>query len=306
MGTRGLTGFRYQGIDKVSYQQFDSYPSGVGNQILAFLHAELKLPGAIEALRQKVAAIRLVDQDATPTQEDFKRLKEFYDGTVGGRTTATGIDMSLNWYQLLRKAQGDPAAHLRAGTMIDRVDFAKDSLFCEWGWIINLDDLTLEVYGGFRTAPHRLGRFAKAFTPNPAFIPKYSGDKEYWPIALLVAIPFNRLPTEFTGKQIAALNRGEKLKRSLDPTKYFPLTLPISDTQLARWRNARPAKPATPATPETPTATLVTVQFLVTTPDPDAATALVRRRMRGKGTHKAVQSMTITKTEPTAITKETR
>ena len=37
MGTRGLYGFRKNGVDKVTYNHWDSYPDGLGKQILRFI-----------------------------------------------------------------------------------------------------------------------------------------------------------------------------------------------------------------------------------------------------------------------------
>jgi len=39
--------------------------------------------------------------------------------------------------------------------MVDQADFLKDSLFCEWGYVINLDKGVLEIYRGFQKAPSK-------------------------------------------------------------------------------------------------------------------------------------------------------
>ena len=37
MGTRGLYGFRKNGVDKVTYNHYDSYPEYLGRNILEFI-----------------------------------------------------------------------------------------------------------------------------------------------------------------------------------------------------------------------------------------------------------------------------
>jgi hypothetical protein len=37
--------------------------------------------------------------------------------------------------------------------MIEGADFLKDSLFCEWGYVINLTTNRLEIYRGFQKKP---------------------------------------------------------------------------------------------------------------------------------------------------------
>ncbi len=43
--------------------------------------------------------------------------------------------------------------------IIDSQDFIQDSLFCEWGYVINLDDRTVEVYTGFQKHPDKKSRY---------------------------------------------------------------------------------------------------------------------------------------------------
>ena len=43
--------------------------------------------------------------------------------------------------------------------MIDSQNFIKNSLFCEWGYIINLDDNTLEIWKGFQQKSQKNNRY---------------------------------------------------------------------------------------------------------------------------------------------------
>lgn len=37
MGTRGIYGFRFSGTDKLTYSHFDSYPEGLGSEVVEFI-----------------------------------------------------------------------------------------------------------------------------------------------------------------------------------------------------------------------------------------------------------------------------
>jgi hypothetical protein len=55
---------------------------------------------------------------------------------------------------LLRSTQGDLNIYKEnLRYMIERNDFIKDSLFCEFGYIINLETNELEIYKGGQKAP---------------------------------------------------------------------------------------------------------------------------------------------------------
>jgi hypothetical protein len=90
-------------------------------------------------------------------------------------------------YWRLRDSQGNIGLLLcgALSEMIDNADFLQDSLFCEWAYIINLDDNVLEVYKGFNTDPLAKGRYARH---------KAAADAEYYGVALIWAYPLDNLP----------------------------------------------------------------------------------------------------------------
>lgn len=139
MSTRGSWGFRMDGKDKLTYNHCDSYPSGLGETIKQFI-----ITHSIEELKSIADNIVLVDKDSTPTQKQINECQKFADqGVSTGKLT--------EWYVLLREAQGNPEAYTKGlKYMISYPEFIKDSLFCEWAYIINLDTETLEVYTGFQ------------------------------------------------------------------------------------------------------------------------------------------------------------
>jgi len=144
MGTRGAYGFHKGGVDKITYNHFDSYPIGLGADVAAFVcqHTDEEMNAIFDR-------IILVATNEKPTGDQIAECMPFFDGNVSEQTPE-------DWYCLLRKAQGNLEAY--AGGlryMVDQADFLKDSLFCEWGYVINLDKGVLEIYRGFQKAPSK-------------------------------------------------------------------------------------------------------------------------------------------------------
>lgn len=190
MGTRGLVGFRVDDTDFLSYQQFDSYPSGVGQQVLDELKG-LLTDFQISELRDRVRGIRLVNEHDEPTEEEQKQYMATWENVSNGN----------DWYSFLRECQGHIRMWYDTGMMIDSKEFIKDSLFCEWAYIVNLDTLKLEIYQGFQTKPTKNGRYKAR--KSSKWTPKYDGDEFYYPCEMIAEFAFGELP--------------EKMKEALQP-----------------------------------------------------------------------------------------
>lgn len=147
MGTRGFTGVAIDGEVKISYQQFDSYPSGVGLAVLEYLRTVTD----IDAVKKLARELQLVKDSDEPSDEDREKYAELADPRV-----STGQD----WYSLLRNNQGDLGAILKTGIATDAGDFPLDSLFCEYGYLVDLDAGMFEVYRGFQKDVPVGGRWA--------------------------------------------------------------------------------------------------------------------------------------------------
>ena len=184
MSTRGAVGFRLNGVDKITYNHSDSYPSGLGQDVLDFLSGYFK-KGTISGLKKKVNKIELIDAKVEPTLEQQERYKKYADtGVSSGKLS--------EWYVLLRNLQGSLKDFLDAGVMNDGSKFLSDSLFCEWAYIVNLDDETLEVYKGFNEKPNGKGRYAKnAVLPPPT---ETGYQYKYYPVTLKKTYPLSKLP----------------------------------------------------------------------------------------------------------------
>lgn len=181
MGTRGFVGFVVDGTEKIAYNHCDSYPDGLGSDVLGWLRKEHH-----GHIKRKAAELRVVDESSTPTADDIERLAPYANTRVGTQKTD-------DWYVLLRETQGNPAAVLDAGVMLDGGEFPRDSLFAEYGYLVNLDDQTFEAYRGFQRERHDKGRFADR---EPA-----RESNGYYPVALVASWPLGSLPTD---EQLAA------------------------------------------------------------------------------------------------------
>ncbi|ONK13096.1 hypothetical protein [Streptomyces sp. MP131-18] len=171
MGTRGFITLAVDGENKTTYNQWDSYPEGLGLTVVSWAREAAK---DLDAVRKAVTALRVVTEDDSPTDEDIERLRRFADFEVdrsawNGETYVPRERPS--WYQLLRRTQGDPAAMIRAGVIESADEFPADSLFAEWGYVVDLTAETFEVYQGFQTRRHRQGRFADMTPERDGYYP---------------------------------------------------------------------------------------------------------------------------------------
>jgi len=178
MGTRGAVGFLSNGIEKITYNHFDSYPEGLGNGVLNFLHTIIN----IEELKIKVNNIILIDEKVEPTIKQIKQC-------IAAKT----VDMEVSeqsykdWYCLLRHAQGNLEKYIEVRLMPDSKDFLLDSLFCEWAYIINFDTNKLEIYKGFNKNKNTEGRYVNVKVP----------ENGYYGVKLISEIDLFNLPEKF-------------------------------------------------------------------------------------------------------------
>jgi|CXWL01.1.fsa_nt_gi hypothetical protein len=177
MGTRGAYGFRNNGQDKVTYNHYDSYPSYLGRNILKYV--ALTSP---EEIRLAAKRIILVDPESKPTPVLIEKYSHYADINVATHNLS-------DWYCLLRNAQGEIQLYSQGlRHMIDGHEFLRDSLFCEWAYILNTDSEVCEVYRGFNKDWSARGRYASL---------RRESASEYYGVALLDEIPFDeiKLPT---------------------------------------------------------------------------------------------------------------
>lgn len=177
MGTRGLNGFVIGGEVFAAYNQYDTYPDGLGATSIEFVKT-LADPATLEQVKQEVPKLRRVDEQDEPTGAELEALAA--EGVIP-QNVSSGSD----WYATLREAQGTYEGYLKVGIILDSAKFASDSLFCEYGYLVNLDDSVLEFYRGFQSDASQIrGRFAGE---NPQM------ERGYGPISLVEAVPFSEI-----------------------------------------------------------------------------------------------------------------
>lgn len=136
MGTRGAFGFKEDGRLLLTYNHWDSYPMGLGMDIVKAINGWNP-----KDIRKIVRKIVLIDGNTPPTLEQKEHCKPWTDLTIGDETNDS-------WQFLLRRAQGDILAWLEGGLRLMRDDatFIEDTVMCEFHYIIDLDDMMFRVY----------------------------------------------------------------------------------------------------------------------------------------------------------------
>ena len=181
MGTRNLTCVFKDGEYKVAkYCQWDGYPSGQGQSIIDFL---------VDTYKPKKFAKR-VDQIVEVSNEEVKERWKACGADDSGFVTMdieqafqvanSHLDRNLGGGKLLEYIQGTKNPEMGERYL----EFAADSLFCEWCYVLDLDREQLEIYRGFNKEPLS---FSERF-----FFLQDKIDSEYFPVKFLVAFKLNK------------------------------------------------------------------------------------------------------------------
>ncbi|RKF59819.1 hypothetical protein OnM2_056055 [Erysiphe neolycopersici] len=146
MGTRGLLGLIIGGKRRGIYNHWDSYPSGLGKDIVKFI-LSLKPEQWDEMVKilNEITWVSQNDEADEATAEKYlalgygrKRLLEFDD------------EVDSSWTDLLNDCRGaDNLIEMQKGNLkhaIEAVHFHQDTLFCEWAYFIDFEKRTLESY----------------------------------------------------------------------------------------------------------------------------------------------------------------
>jgi len=178
------------------YGQWDGYPEGQGVTILEFLRSA-DLAAFANKIRTDVSFI---------TEAQWKKIID--EHTDNGSVTY-GSEHDRYWKEHLSHLDRDIGGEILQriletdGPILlrDSLSFAGDSLFCEWAYLVDLDNMKLEVYEGFNKEPVTEGRF-KTGDENL----ESSGNGESHPIRLIKTFDLDALPTrdEFVAEVTAA------------------------------------------------------------------------------------------------------
>lgn len=171
MGTRHLIAVYKDGKHRIAqYGQWDGYPAGQGKTVLEFLNDA----SAVHMLRD----YKLRDDQGVRflTEDEIEKINAEKN--------------PISHRPQLSRNMGADILHLAASVdnlvLVDSIEFAADSLFCEWAYVIDFDTNVFEVYKGFNTSGSATGRF-KDF-------PVEAGS-EYQPVTLIKSYPLHALPT---------------------------------------------------------------------------------------------------------------
>lgn len=168
MGTRNLTCVYINGEYKVAqYGQWDGQPDGVGMDILKVL-----LNVDLNNLKQAISECHFA------TAEEMQQIN----------------DLGEMWKHFYPQMSRDVGGTILTMIMFDdrrilhnHLDFAKESLFCEWAYVVDFDSGKFEVYEGFNKQP---------LTENDRFY--FDGHKEdngYYPVKKIAEFDLDNLPT---------------------------------------------------------------------------------------------------------------
>ena len=188
MSTRGLVGWVIDGEFHASYNHSDSYPEWLGSRMFELARTLNAYPHLKDALKNGLKTLIPVKNDETPPKE----WQSFYCEV--GLCNIDVLEQSFeDWYCLLHEAQGADlfynVLNKKVYHFIEGKDFLKESLFCEWAWVLNFDTECLEVYKGFWKDPIKYNELISEEENVP-------GDDGYYPCERIRNTPFDALESE--------------------------------------------------------------------------------------------------------------
>lgn len=202
MGTRNLTMVIQDHETKIAnYGQWDGYPEGQGLTILSFLNEKEN----IEKLKALLPKIRFENEQDIKEKEEFSK-------SIGAKEGWVNIPQSELYDQkypldsrnlggaiLEKLLEHQNKAEI---VLVDSEKFAADSLFCEWAYVVDLDNNTLEVYRGFNES---------RLTSKDRFYNLHKVHQQFYPIKILKTFSLDKLPD--AEKFISECYQLEKNKR---------------------------------------------------------------------------------------------
>lgn len=134
MGTRGLFGFLYKGRYYMVYNQFDSYPEGLGRDLVMEIQN-----GRMDEWIELLTKLKVVfAAGPAPTREDIEKLAPYTDLCVSECSTD-------DWYCLTRQCQGSFIHVLESGYLLSYLPRDKmetglvSDMWIEYQYILDFD-----------------------------------------------------------------------------------------------------------------------------------------------------------------------
>lgn len=188
MGTRHLTIVKNKGEIKVAqYGQWDGYPDGAGINIVNFLH-EIRSPEMMEIFRRRVELVRWATEQEIESINEAMEMSGLSDPInmlypEFSRDTSTNLlwlimngkehylqpdnqESRLDSIRFQLVSASINEGESKEATLLNNsLDFGNDRTFCEWAWVIDLDEDKLECYCGGRTSDGPKGVFEEFENP---------------------------------------------------------------------------------------------------------------------------------------------
>ncbi|MCW3162638.1 hypothetical protein [Chryseobacterium oryctis] len=209
MGTRNLTMVIQNNETKISqYGQWDGFPEGQGLTILYFLQEKEN----IEKLKEIIPKIRFENE------QDIKEKSEF-SKSIGAKEGWVNMDQTELYdkkYPLDSRNIGGAILEKLLEyqkedeiVLVDAEGFAADSLFCEWAYIVDLDNNTLEVYRGFNES---------RLTSKDRFYNLHKVHQRLYPIKILKTFSLEKLPDaeKFVSECYKELEKNKRVSKNKD------------------------------------------------------------------------------------------
>lgn len=146
MGTNGVLGFKIDNQLKCWYCHWDSQPQYLGTELVKFIE-QLNKHNALSILLDKAKKIKWMSDHDNPSKNDIEKYRIFKKKYVKPDC----------WSNLLSNAQGvNGLVYLlqdKLNVFADSASFLENSMCCEWGYVLNFDNNTLDIYKGLQTEP---------------------------------------------------------------------------------------------------------------------------------------------------------
>jgi len=184
MGCRGVYGFVSKGEMKVTYNHSDSMLGALGERVVEFCR-HMQKEQLWDDLKRRLKDVALV-QESDKVSADVLGLRKY--ATLA--KTAKKESSDVTWYNLLRPYQGGEMlwkiSKGEVSHMIDSANFPQNSLFCEYAYIIDLDNMTLDIF---------IGQQREASEGNPFGVAHETfGGTNYYPCRMVASYYLDKLP----------------------------------------------------------------------------------------------------------------
>lgn len=141
---KGVVGIIYQDKLSLGYNGENSDPDGLGEDVLDLI-VRINNEKGWKTFKERSAKLKNVDIN------DKKMINKYKQYTSPNNSDLFSDIQSTEW--LIEMYEGKIEDYI-----IDN-QFIKESLYCEYGYIINLDNMTLEYYLGDQEEPQKSNRF---------------------------------------------------------------------------------------------------------------------------------------------------